>query len=98
MKFLSNSGKKYFAAAAVVFAAVAIPAQATDCNTTCQQAAGQAGSAAANQAYAVALAYCNANYTGFGVASCMNEQSPKIGAAYNQAYQQKYNECMGSCQ
>jgi hypothetical protein len=97
MKFLPNNYKKYVAAAAAVFAVIAIPAQATDCNTTCQNAATQAGNAAAQQQANASLAYCTSHYYGYQVNTCMNGESPKIQAAYDQAYQQTYNSCMGSC-
>jgi hypothetical protein len=97
MKFLSTSYKKYIAAAATVFAAIAIPAQATDCNTTCQNAATQAGNAAAQQAQNDALAYCTSHYYGYDVNGCMYSKVPQIQAAYDQAYQQTYNSCMASC-
>jgi hypothetical protein len=97
MKFLTNNYKKYVAAAATVFAAIAIPAQATDCTTVCQNAAYQAGNAAAQKAQADALAYCNANFTSWGVSSCMYSKTPEFKAAYDQAYQQTYTQCMSSC-
>jgi hypothetical protein len=98
MKFLSNNYKKYIAAAATVFAAIAIPAQATDCQTACQQAANQAGQNAANQKAAQVQAQCVAQ-TGGGIymGQCMNQHNAEIVAAGDQAYQQTYNSCMGSC-
>jgi hypothetical protein len=97
MKFLSINYKKQIAAAVAVFAAIAIPAQATDCTTVCQNAAGQAGYNAAKKAEQEALAYCTSHYVGFDVNSCMNGKVPQIQAAYDQAYQQTMTSCMGSC-
>ena len=99
MKFLTNSYKKYVAAAATVFAAIAIPAQATDCTTICQNAAGQAGYAAAKQAEKNALDECYYNYYHYGwdINGCMNGKVPQIQAAYDQAYQQTLSQCTGSC-
>ena len=97
MKFLSVHYKKYFAAAATAFAAIAVPAQATDCTTICQSAASQAGNTAAQQAEKDALAYCYANYYGSAIQGCMYSKVPQIQAAYDQAYQQTMTSCMGSC-
>ena len=97
MKFLSNNYKKYIAAAVTVFAAIAIPAQATDCTTVCQNAASQAGSAAAQQAANNALAYCTANNIWYNISNCMYTMSPRFQAAYDQAYQQTMTQCMASC-
>lgn len=97
MNFLSTHSKKYIAAAVTAFAAIAIPAQATDCNAVCQNAAGQAGYNAAKLAEKDALAYCTAHYYGQDVNNCMNGKVPQIQAAYDQAYQQTMTSCMGSC-
>jgi hypothetical protein len=97
MKFLSTNYKKYVAAAVTVFAAIAVPAQATDCTTACQNAASQAGNAAAQPVINDALAYCTSHYSGFYVNSCMNSKVPEIQAAYDQAYNQAYSSCTGSC-
>ena len=97
MKFLSNHYKKYIAAAATAFAAIAIPAEATDCVTYCQSVASQAGNAAAQPVINDALAYCTSHYSGFYVNSCMNSKVPQIQAAYDQAYNQAYSSCIGSC-
>jgi hypothetical protein len=102
MNFLSISYKKYFAAAATAFAAIAIPAQATDCATVCQAAAQQAGQAAANQAATNAANWCANNAPSYGasaqyMSNCMNSASPQITAAGNAAYQQTLSQCMGSC-
>jgi hypothetical protein len=97
MKFLTNNYKKYIAAAATVFAAIAIPAQATDCNTACQNAATQAGNTAYNQAAQNAYASCR-QYAFYDISTCMMVASPQFKAAYDQAYQQTYTQCMSSCQ
>jgi hypothetical protein len=102
MNFLSNSYKKYVAAVATAFAAIAIPAQATDCNTVCQNAAYQAGMAAGQQAANAAINNCYANAPSSGVTgeymnSCMAAASPQINAAGNAAYQQTLSQCMGAC-
>jgi hypothetical protein len=97
MKFLSTHYKKYIAAAATAFAAIAVPAQATDCTTICQSAAYQAGNTAARQAEQSALAYCYATYYGSAIEGCMYSKVPQIQAAYDQAYQQTMTSCMGSC-
>jgi hypothetical protein len=97
MKFLSNHYKKYFAAAATVFAAIAIPAEATDCNTYCQNVATQAGNAAAQQKQQQVQAYCIANSSPNYINQCINAHVSEIQAAYDQAYQQSYNQCMTSC-
>ncbi|MBW8897688.1 MAG: hypothetical protein JF619_06140 [Massilia sp.] len=105
MNFLSNSHKKYFAAVATAFAAIAIPAQATDCATVCQTAAQQAGQAAAQQAAAAAQTNCYNNYySPYGIppsaqymSSCMNSANTQIVAAGNAAYQQTLAQCNGSC-
>jgi hypothetical protein len=96
MKFLSNNYKKYVAAAATVVAAIAIPAQATDCTTTCQNAAAQAGSAAQMQAAQKTLAFCMANWSA-NITGCMSYYSPQFQQAYDQAYQQTLSQCTGSC-
>jgi len=101
MNFLSNSYKKYFAAMATAFAAIAIPAQATDCTTVCQNAASQAGQAAANQAAANAVNWCYAHAgqypSPFYMSNCMNSFNAQIVAAGDAAYQQTLSSCMGSC-
>jgi hypothetical protein len=99
MKFLSSKYKKYVAAAAAAFAAIAVPAQAGDCSTYCHEQARQAGQTAANQAQSSALQYCLGQYYAYGrdVNGCMYSKVPEIDAAYNAAYQQTYNQCMGSC-
>ena len=96
MKFLSNNYKKYVAAAATVFAAIAIPAQATDCTTVCQSAAQQAGNAAVQAQVNNALAYCTSHYSGIYVNNCMMGYVPQFNATYNSVYQQTYTQCMGS--
>jgi hypothetical protein len=97
MKFLSNHYKKYIAAAATAFAAIAIPAEATDCVTYCQSVASQAGNAAAQQKQQEVQAYCIANSSPNYINQCINAKVPEIQAAYDQAYQQSYNQCMTSC-
>lgn len=97
MKFLSNHYKKHIAAAATVFAAIAIPAEATDCNTYCQNVATQAGNAAAQQKQQEVQAYCISHSSTNYINQCINSQVPQIQAAYDQAYQQSYNQCMTSC-
>ena len=97
MKFLSTNHKKYIAAAAAAFAAIAIPAQATDCTTVCQNAAGQAAYNGAMKAQNDALTYCYAHYQGPAIGDCMNGKVPQIQAAYDQAYQQTMTSCMGTC-
>jgi hypothetical protein len=99
MNFFSTNYKKYIAAVATVFAAISIPAQATDCTTICQNAAYQAGNAAAKQAEKNSLDYCYAQYyrSGADINGCMYGQVPKIQAAYDLAYQQTLSSCTGSC-
>ena len=97
MKFLSNHHKKYIAAAATVFAAIAVPAEATDCPTYCQNVATQAGNAAAQQKQQQVQAYCIANSPPNYINQCINAHVSEIQAAYDQAYQQTYTQCMGSC-
>ena len=97
MKFLSNNYKKYVAAAATVFAAIAIPAQATDCTTVCQSAAQQAGNAAVQAQVNSAQAYCTSHYDWYQINNCMNSYVPTFNATYNSVYQQTYAQCMGSC-
>jgi protoheme ferro-lyase len=93
-----TSYKKFLVAAATAFAAIAIPAQATDCTTNCQNVASQAGNAAAQQAQTAALNSCLANsWNAVQVNSCMMYKQPTIQAAYDQAYQQAYNQCASSC-
>lgn len=105
MNILSNSHKKYFAAVVTAFAAIAIPAQATDCATVCQTAAQQAGQAAAQQAATAAQQDCAQQYysmygsspTAQYMSSCMNSKNTQITAAGNAAYQQTLTQCNGSC-
>lgn len=99
MKISLTSYKHFMIAAAAAFAAIAIPAQATDCTTNCQTVASQAGNNAAHQAEAAALQTCLVYAPNNPmVSACMNHYQPQIQAAYDQAYQQAYNQCMGSCQ
>jgi len=97
MKFLSNHHKKSIAAVVTVFAAIAIPAEATDCNTYCQNVASQTATAAAQQKAQQEQAYCTSHYSGFYVEQCMNSKVPEIQAVYDQTYQQSYSQCMTSC-
>jgi len=106
MNFSLNSHKKFFAAVVTAVAAIAIPAQATDCNSVCQTAAQQAGTNAQQQAVNAAQNDCLAqahaqNVPWYGanafMTQCMNSKAPQFQAAYDQAYQQTYNQCMGSC-
>jgi hypothetical protein len=95
MKILSNSYKKYFAAVATAFAAIAIPAQATDCTTICQNAAATAAQNAVNQALPSVTAQCaaiNSNYIYMN--SCVGTQLTNIG---NTTYAQVLAQCTGSC-
>ena len=94
MNFLPNSYKKYVAAMAAVFAAIAIPAQATDCATACQQAASKAANDAVNQALPGVVAECSATTSGYYMNSCV---SPKLTAIGNSTYQQVLAQCSGSC-
>lgn len=94
MNFLSNSYKKYFAAAVTVFAAVAIPAQATDCTTVCQTAASQAAQNAVNQALPTVTAECAATSSPYTMNSCVSSRLTAIGDA---TYQQVLAQCTGSC-
>ena len=98
MNFLSNINKKYLAAVVTAFAAIAIPAQATDCTTICQNAAVAAAQAAANQAAQQAQADCM-RQTGGGIymTMCMNSKTAQITAAGDAAYYSTLNSCMGSC-
>jgi hypothetical protein len=93
MNFLPNSYKKYFAAVATVFAAIAIPAQATDCATVCQQAASKAAQDAVAQALPGATAECAA-YGYYNMNSCVSSKLTAIG---NSTYQQVLAQCNGSC-
>jgi hypothetical protein len=93
MNFLPSSYKKYVAAMATVFAAIAIPAQATDCATVCQQAASKAANDAVNQALPGVVAQCAAT-SGYDMNSCV---SPKLTAIGNSTYQQVLAQCSGSC-
>jgi len=93
MNFLSNSWKKYIAAAATAFAAIAIPAQATDCTTICQQAASKAANDAVNQALPSVTNQC-ASYGYYNMNSCMTATLTNIG---NTTYQQVLAQCNGSC-
>jgi len=98
MKFLSNTRAKYVAAAFTALAAIVIPAQATDCNTICTNAAQQAGADAGSRAMADWQAQCAYQYAGtpqYG--SCMNWSGYVYSNAYNQAYNQTYSQCSGSC-
>jgi hypothetical protein len=98
MNISLTSYKKFLVAAAAAFAAIAIPAQATDCTTNCQNVASQAGNAAAQQAEKTSLNYCLAYSPNAAmVNACMMNQQPTIQAAYDQAYQQAYNQCASSC-
>ena len=106
MSFSLTSYKKFFAAAVTAVAAIAIPAQATDCNTICQTAAQQAGNNAqqqlVNSVQNDCLAQAHAqNVPWYGanafMTQCMNSHAAEFKAAYDQAYQQTYNQCMGSC-
>jgi len=104
MKFLSNTRAKYVAAAFTALAAIVIPAQATDCNTYCQNAAQQAGNAAAQQAQTTAPSYCTNQVGAMGNLSswdygqfygqCMYNT---INNAYLIAYNQTLAQCNGSC-
>jgi hypothetical protein len=93
MNFLSNSYKKHLVAVAAVFAAIAIPAQAIDCATACQQAASKAANDAVNQALPGVTAEC-ARTSGYDMNSCV---SPKLTAIGNSTYQQVLAQCSGSC-
>ena len=93
MNFLSNSYKKYFAAAVTAFAAIAIPAQATDCTTVCQNAAATAAQNAVNQALPSVTNQCWATSSG-DMNSCMTNTLTAIG---NSTYQQVLAQCTGSC-
>jgi hypothetical protein len=98
MNISLTSYKKFLMAAAAAFAAIAIPAQATDCTTNCQTVASQAGNTAAHQAEAAALQKCLVySPNNPQVSACMNYYQPQIQAAYDQAYQQAYNQCASSC-
>jgi hypothetical protein len=92
MNFLPSSYKKYFAAMVTVFAAIAIPAQATDCATMCQQAAAKAAQDAVAQALPSVTAQCAAS--GYDMNSCVSSRLTAIG---NTTYQQALAQCNGSC-
>jgi hypothetical protein len=105
MKFSLTSHKKMIAAAVTAIAAIAIPAQATDCTTICQNAASQAGNAAAQQAQTTAPGYCATQMAMLGISqnnynygtyygSCMYNT---INNAYLSAYNQTLAGCTGSC-
>ena len=94
MNILSNSYKKYLAAVVTVFAAIAIPAQATDCATVCQNAASQAAQNAVNQALPSVTAQCAATTSYYNMNSCVSSQLTAIG---NATYQQVLAQCNGSC-
>lgn len=94
MNFLSNSYKKYFAAVVTVFAAVAIPAQATDCATVCQNAATQAAQNAVAQAVPSVTSECAAISSPYNMNSCVTSRLTAIGDA---TYQQVLAQCNGSC-
>jgi len=91
---LSTSYKKYLAAAATAFAAIAIPAQATDCTTVCQNAATTAAQNAVAQAQPQVIAYCQATVDFWHIESCVSSQLTAIG---NSTYQQVLAQCTGSC-
>jgi hypothetical protein len=92
MNILSNSYKKYFAAVATAFAAIAIPAQATDCTTICQNAAATAAQNAVNQALPSVTAQCWAS--GQDMNTCVGSQLTNIG---NSTYSYVLAQCTGSC-
>jgi len=94
MNFLPNSFKKYFAAVATVAAAIAIPAQATDCTTACQNAASTAAQNAVAQAQPGVIAQCQATVPWYNMNSCVTGQLTIIG---NSTYQQVLAQCTGSC-
>ena len=94
MNILSNSYKKYFAALATAFAAIAIPAQATDCTTVCQNAAATAAQNAVNQALPSVTAQCMATVGPQGMNNCVGPQLTAIG---NSTYAQVLAQCTGSC-
>jgi hypothetical protein len=94
MNILSNSYKKYFAAVATAFAAIAIPAQATDCTTICQNAASTAAQNAVNQALPGVTAQCAATVSYYNMSQCVGSQLTAIG---NSTYQQVLAQCTGSC-
>jgi hypothetical protein len=94
MNFLPNSYKKYFAAVVTAFAAIAIPAQATDCATVCQQAAAKAAQDAVAQALPGVTAQCSATYSYYDIGSCVSQRLTAIG---NSTYQQVLAQCNGSC-
>ena len=93
MNILSNSYKKYIAAVATAFAAIAIPAQATDCTTFCQNAAATAAQNAVNQALPSVTAQC-ASYDYNKMSNCIGTTLTNIG---NTTYQQALAQCNGSC-
>lgn len=95
MIFLSNSYKKYLAAVATAFVAIAIPAQATDCATMCQQVASKAAQDAVAQALPGVTAECSKTYGYTSIGSCVSQRLTAIGNATNQ---QVLAQCMGSCQ
>jgi hypothetical protein len=93
MNFLTNSYKKYFAAVVTAFAAIAIPAQATDCATACQNAAATAAQNAVAQAVPRVTAECEATSNWQTMNSCMG----KLTVIGNTTYQQVLAQCNGSC-
>ena len=93
MNILSNSYKKYFAAVATAFAAIAIPAQATDCTTICQNAAATAAQNAVTQATPGVYAQCG-SYDTQKMSQCIGSTLTAIG---NSTYQQVLAQCTGSC-
>jgi hypothetical protein len=93
MNILSTSYKKYFAAVATAFAAIAIPAQATDCTTICQNAAATAAQNAVNQALPSVTAQCG-SYSYYNMSQCVGSQLTAIG---NATYAQVLAQCTGSC-
>jgi len=94
MNNLSNSYKNYFAAVVTALAAIAIPAQATDCNTVCQNAASTAAQNAVNQALPGLIAQCMATVGNDGMLNCVSTQTLAIG---NSTYAQVLAQCTGSC-
>jgi hypothetical protein len=94
MNFLPNSYKKYLAAVVTAFAAIAIPAQATDCATVCQNAAAQAAQTAVAQALPNVTAACAATSSYYNMDSCVSSRLTAIG---NATYQQVLAQCSGSC-
>jgi hypothetical protein len=94
MNFLPNSYKKYFAAVATAFAAISIPAQATDCATICQNAAAQAAQNAVAQAQQGVIDDCLRTNSYYTMNSCVSTRLTAIG---NSTYQYVLAQCNGSC-